>query len=292
MKVILQCTNLIGDSIYLLNPVQCFLEQHPDECVAIVTDKGFTYEMFFNTFVKGGMFEVIIFDDQEKAVDCFPNAQVLHIGAGQSGEICFAESRKPGGRQLHISEGYSRILGVTLNSIQPTTVWQRVPDTERLDPFILISPFSRSCSVHTTGKANKTLEDWKWEHLIHHLRKQQLPIKVLAGPNDFMKQCSIPVNDYITCKSLYELELTLKSAVMLVTVDNGIGHVAGALELPMIYLWPKVSNFSFIYPIFNRKAKCLLMEPTQAAPVAISVGFRKFVREILEGNYVETIQEK
>lgn len=271
-----------------------FLEQHPDECVAIVADKGFAYELFFNVFAyaENCLGQVpLIFDSAEKAVDCFPNAQLLHIGAGQSGDICFQASRLPGGRQLHISEGYSKILGVTLNTIKPTTVWQRVDGSERLDPFILISPFSRSCSVHTPPfKANKTIEDWKWEHLIHHLRKQGLPIKVLAGPNDFLKKCSIGVDDYITCKSLYELELTLKSSAMLVTVDNGIGHVAAALELPMIYLWPKVSSLEFIAPIWNKKAKYLILEPELAAPVSLFVGFRKCVKELLEDSH-EKIEE-
>lgn len=275
-----------------------FLEQHPGECVAIVTDTGFAFELFFKTFAEDFCNQPlienpIIFDNEERAKDCFPYATVLHMGAGQSGEICFAESRKPGGKQLHISEGYSRMLGVTLNTIVPTTAWQRVDDTERLDPFILISPFSRSCSVHTTGKANKTLEDWKWEHIIHSLRAHNLPIKVLAGPKDYLKQCSISVDDYITCRDLYHLELVLKSAKLLVTLDNGIGHIAAALEIPMIYLWPTVSSIDFIYPKWHSKSKALIMTPTEAAPIAMFVGFRKFVRELLETSdeKTETLHE-
>lgn len=298
MKVILNCTNLIGDSVYLLNPVKAFLEQHPDECVAIVADKGFAFEMFFNTFNHTALACLLpsiplIFDTQEDAVNCFPHAQVLYVGAGQSGEVCFQESRKPGGRQLHISEGYAKMLGVTLDTLRPTNVWQRVLDTERLDPFILIAPFSRSCSVHTTGVANKTIADWKWEHIIHHLRKQNLPVKVLAGPNDYLKKCSVSMNDYITCKSLYELELTLKSAKLFVTLDNGVGHIAAALDVPMIYLWPKVSCIEFIAPLYAKKTVYLMMEPNEAAPVAMMVGFRKFVRHMLETDHeeVETLQE-
>lgn len=263
--------------------MKAFLEQFPDQCVAIVADKGFAFEMFFNVFARQAkIWTVLIFDSKEAAIDCFPHAQVLNTGAGQSGEICFAESRKPGGRQLHISEGYARMLGVKLDTIVPTTEWERVDATERLDPFILISPFSRSCSSHSGQPANKTLDDWKWEHIIRSLRKQNLPIKVLAGQNDYLKKCSVSIHDYITCPDLYSLELTLKSSKLLVTLDNGIGHVAAALNLPMIYLWPKVSNLEFIAPVWNKNAKYLMMTPTEAAPVAMFVGFRKFARELLE----------
>jgi hypothetical protein len=293
MKKILNCTNLLGDSIYLLKPVKQFMKRFPEEVSCIVTDASLAHEMFVNSFAEYlGKVEILTGEDDARKF--FPDDLVLYLGAGQSGKICFENAQK-GGRQLHISEGYSVMLGMKgelAGGIPPLANWQRVPDDVRLPPFIGISPFSKSCSVHTTGIANKTLDDWKWEHIIRYLRKRDLPVKVFAGPNDYLKHCSVTLDDYICAKNLYDLELALKSCVMFVTLDNGLLHIASALKVPTIALWPKVSCIEFIAPVWSPLTTFLTMEPTKAAPMAILHSLRKVVRLIMEGQTNETLTEE
>jgi hypothetical protein len=283
MKVILNCTNLLGDSLYLLKPVQVFLQQvNKEEMCCIVTDKGLAWEMFAGVFSK----DFIVIDDVNLAKAQFPDAVVLDLNAGRSGEYTFGEASK-GRPQLHISEGYAHFLGVDLHhELKPPTDWAVIKETLPRT-FCAISPFSRSCSRHSGEVPNKTLDDHKWEYLIRYLRRQGMPVKVIAGPNDKLTNNSVPVNDYFTAKNLYDLEYFLKSCALLISVDNGLGHIASLLDTPMISLWPKVSCIDFIYPRFSEKTACVLMEPNTATPSQLLAGIRHFAKNLLGDLHVE-----
>lgn len=282
MHKILNCTNLLGDSLYLIKPVQTFLEKYPGEAVVVVADRGLSFELF-SLSITG----VPVVPTLEEAVELHPLAQVMHLQAGKAGELAFAYSRTQGKPAMHISEAYAAMLGLPYpDSIAPTTDWQRPSECTDMEPCILLSPFSRSCSVHTTGVRNKTLEDWKWEHFIRYLRKQSLPIKVIGAPDDFI-HCSLPIDAYTTAHSLLELESILRSARLFVSVDNGLGHLASSMNLPMISLWSKAASLEFIGPVYGRRTMLLQFStPAEAAPAAMMVGFRKFTEMLLEGIYV------
>lgn len=287
MKKILDVTNLLGDSLYALKPVEQFMQKYPEEVASIVAHKGLAFELFHNCFAD----KVPVYDSQEISKDVNPDAMVLRLSAGPSAELAFAFSRHPQGRQLHISEGYAKLLGFDLaDGIRPPSSWFRAQDAAPLEECILLSPFSRSDTFWSGGPRNKTLDDWKWEHIVRFLRKQGYPIKVLGSPDDYLK-CTIPTNDYITAQSLYHLEHLLRSCKMLVTIDNGIGHVAANLDVRTIHLWPKAASFDFIGPKYGRRSTFIHMDALNAAPIGIMVGFRRFTQLLLDGQYNETLEE-
>jgi hypothetical protein len=289
MKLILNCTNLLGDSLYLLRPIQAYLEQYPNTVEAIIANSGLAWDMFNGCFEK----EIEVYDNLDVAKGIYPEAVVLEINAGMAGDIAFKHSQKTKGPPLHISEAYGQLLGCDLhNNLKPLTDWavikEALPRT-----FIAISPFSKSCSRHTGEIPNKTLDDHKWEYIIRYLRRQNIPVKVIAGPGDRLKVNSVPMNDYFTADNLYELEHFLKQCALLVTVDNGLGHLASILNTPMIYLWPGVSSLDFIYPRFGNTTCCVQIgDPNQAAPAAMLTGIRMYTQMILGDRHVtERIQE-
>lgn len=278
MKIILNCTNLLGDSLYLLRPVQVYMQQYPDVVVHIVADPGLAFELFV------GCFGEIVLNNLELAKEYQPTATVITLSAGTAGEISFKDNRSNPSRQMHMSEAYAQMLNVDLgNDIAPPKDWHRVVE-EQPKKWIAISPFSRSCSRHSGETPNKTLDDSKWEFIIRYLRRQGYPVKVIAGPNDKLKVNSVPVNDYFTASSLYELELFIKQCALVISLDNGLGHIASALNVPMISLWPKVSNHQFIAPRFGDKTVFVLMEPNSATPAMLLSGIRRFARPLLGGN--------
>lgn len=287
MRIILDCTNLLGDSLYLLRPVQAYIEQYPDTVNAIVADKGLPLEMFEACFGK----DVDVYDSVDIAKKYNPEATVLNLSAGQAGHISFTHSQKMQQSPLHISEAFAKILGCDLKGdAKPLTDWavlkKDIPRT-----ILAISPFSKSCARHTNETPNKTLDDYKWEYIIRYLRRQGMGVKVIAGPGDKLKSNSVPLNDYYTAKNLQELEHFLKSCALLITVDNGLGHLASILNTPMIYLWPEVSSVDFIYPRFGNKTCCVhIGNPNTAQPAAILTGIRMYAKRLL-GATDETLQE-
>lgn len=279
MRTILNCTNLLGDSLYLLRPVYEFLHrQEQSDVCCVVSDVGLPFELFSSVLSN---LELSVYDNIDFAKKIYPDAVVLDLNAGRSGELCFRLAREKG-VQLHISEGYAAILGINLGvNIEPPMWWQQVNEPlERT--FFAISPFSRSCSRHSGERPNKTLDDHKWEYIIRFLRRQGKPVKVIAGPNDQLTNCSVPLNDYFTARNLYELEYFLKSCALLISVDNGLGHIASILQTPMISLWPQVSNLQFIAPRFSDKTAFIQMgDPNLASPVDLLQGIRNISRILL-----------
>jgi len=284
MSIILNCTNLLGDSLYLLRPVEEYIKDH-DVC-AIVTDRGLAYELFYNVFEQTA---VHVFPALMTARMLDPEAIVIDLNAGRSGELCFKTAQATG-KQPHISEGYASILGISLGSnIKPPTTWQRVND-KLPRTFFAISPFSRSCARHSGERPNKTLDDFKWEYIIRFLRRQGMPVKVVAGPNDRLTKCSVPLDDYFTAKNLLDLETFLKSCALLISVDNGLGHIASILDTPMISLWPQVSNLQFIGPGFSPKTGIVQIgDPNIASPSQMLMGIRHFAKELLGGLHEEEV---
>lgn len=288
MRVILNATNLLGDSLYLLKPVEVFLQQTKIEDVCcIIADRGLSYELFANTF----QHILPVSYNLDSAKEHFPDATVLDLNAGRSGEWCHNTARETG-QQPHMSEGYAHFLGVDLKGeLHPPMKWSCIEDNLPRT-FFAVSPFSKSCSRHSGEQPNKTLDDNKWEYIIRYLRRQGLPVKVIAGPKDLLQNCSVPLNDYFTAKNLYELEYFLKSCRLLISLDNGLGHIASVLDTPMISLWPKVSNHQFIAPRFSAKTAFVLMEPNQAQPSQLLCGIRQFAKVLLGEQFDEKITEE
>jgi ADP-heptose:LPS heptosyltransferase len=290
MKLILDCFNLIGDSLYLLKPVERFLCLYAKDVVGLVVHPGLAHEMYFNSL---GI-EVEFFNHVDDATKQFPEATVLHLSAGQAGDYAFNERNHVSGKSIHISEAYAALLGIDLKGdFSPSKAWTRVDFNVSRD-IIAVSPFSRSCTRHSTGIPNKTLDEYKWENIIRYLRRQDKRVIVLAGPGDVFKTNSVPLDDYFTASSLLELELFLKSCALLVTVDNGLGHIASVLDTPMISLWPKVSSMDFIGPRFSPKTTFLQLDPNTATSAQILCGLRQFAKVLLNGDtsYTEILDEE
>lgn len=279
MQTVIDATNLIGDSIYAMRPIQCFIEQYPNRLVGIKTDKGLAYEMYCRQFNPYGIF---VFNS-EMSGSLPPHDSIMKISAGDAGTLAYSIKQKTN-VQLHITDAYGRMLGVDIPKdirlSAPPKAWRR--DLPKTSKHIAISPFSRSCTRHLHGTPNKTLDDSKWENIIRYLRRLDWPIKVIAGQNDRLQKVSIQEDSYFTAKSLNELEEFFAETVLLISVDNGMAHFSGLMETKTIVLWPKVSDKYFIGPLFDPKTALVEMDPNLATPAQLLHGIRFFARKLLE----------
>jgi len=222
--------------------------------------------------------DIPLYSSVNVAKEKHPNATVLKMDAGQAADISYRQhSENPEQTQWHISQAYAALLGLVSNDLAPPKELKTVAQADAR--YFAISPFSRSCSRHSGKVPNKTLDSWKWEYIIRYLRRQGLPVKVVAGPNDNLEKCSVSANDYYTAKSWTDFQEFFSHCAMLVTVDNGIGHIASVLDVPTISLWPQVSNLAFIAPLYGKQVTYLQIgDPNQATPAQMLTGIRKFTK--------------
>lgn len=276
----LSVVNLLGDSIYLLGPVKKYIEQHLDEVAAILVDHGIGGQLFERQFRDSG---IPFVHSEEEAREIDPNIEFLYLNAGRAGELCYARERSVG-KCPHISEGYALLLGVNIEGQQsPPIDWQHY--TFHSQEYSLISPFSRSCSRHSGQRPNKTLDDWKWEPIIQFLRRHNYaPVKVIGAPNERLNQCSLLESDYLSTPNLQELELAMRKASMVISIDNGIAHFASALGLKTVVLWNAAANPDFIAPKWSPNTAIAYMgDPNPVQPAQLLVGVRKMVQWLEDG---------
>lgn len=287
MVTIINAVNLLGDSLYTLQPIHQYLEtpltaaEETSDGVRtiLVADRGIAYQMFEDTFPTWQ-----IYDDIDKAIQSAPGEDmgIIRLDAGSSGHICFTTMQQTQ-KQMHISEGFAKILGITLSEpILPYAPWCNWEKKEDKVTRIAIAPFSRSCSRHTGELPNKTLDDWKWNPLQTFLRSHSEEIYVIGGPKERLNDCPFSEDEYWTAPSFDSLRRKLKSLSLLVTVDNGLGHIASALNVPTIILWPQVSSKEFIMPLWAPRTQYIYgINPNTIRPAEILIGLRKFVPAIL-----------
>jgi hypothetical protein len=270
MIELINAENLLGDSLYAMLPIREYAKTHD---IRIVVSPGITYDLYRSEF------SIPVFSKMDDAVKDVGTSTftVRKLSAGDSGHICF-ESARLHNKQLHISEGFAQLLGIELqnSSFKIELHYEKKPKTH-----IGVAPFSRSCSRHSGQKPNKTLDDWKWNHLIGYLRKQGYPLMVFAGPQDHLDQCAVPENEYFTAKSYQDLKDKLLTLRLFVTVDNGLGHLASALDISTVILWPVVSCVGFIAPLWAPKTRFIQLEPNTASPAAILSGLRPYTKDLL-----------
>lgn len=278
MKTILCCNNLIGDSIYLLKPVDLYLKKWSD-CVALTVLPQLGGKIV-KTYFDG---RIPIFYSVDKAKEQFPDAQVLYITAGRAMELA-AQILVQYKKQVHISQVYAMMLGTPITSIIPPLDWlqPRFPLAERRTA--IIAPFSASCARHSGQPPNKTLDDWKWEHIVRFLRRHGFDEVLCVGaPGNTLEKVSLPLTAYRGTSDLVELQEFFQSASLVICVEGGMGHLASLFDVPTVILWPQVSSMEFLAPAWAPRTKYFLIgNPNEIPPAAILYGLKKLIPKMME----------
>jgi hypothetical protein len=279
---IINAVNLLGDSLYTLQPIQQYLETplFPDEethRIILVADRGIAYQMFEDTFPTWE-----VYDNIDKAIQSCRQGEdvsIIRLDAGSSGHICFTNAQKTG-HQMHISEGFAQMLGIKLNGpVEPYAPWWNLEHKQDDVKRIGIAPFSRSCSRHSGELPNKTLDDHKWNPIQAYLRMHFDELRVIGGPKERLNGCPISEEEYWCASSFTDLRQKLKNLTMLITVDNGLSHIASALDVPTVILWPRVSSEDFIMPKWAPKTKYIKpIDPNTITAAVLLSGIRKFTQ--------------
>ena len=230
----LDCRNLLGDTLYLIKPLRRYLEKSKHEITLIV----------------GGGFQ------EEMIRLAFPNVPITaqdmgyrSLGSGPAGK-----KAEPG--KLHITDGYAELLGLERCADDHVASVDWLPDlVKKPKPCrSVLSPFSPSCSRNRGEVANKTIDEVSWLPIVDLLEdKLHLPVEVVCAANEHFSKCrALRELKHYSATTLAELQRFLLEAAVIVTVENGIQHLASALGCNVIDLWPAVSRKSFIAPDWNK----------------------------------------
>lgn len=263
---IIRNVNLLGDTLYTLKPIAEYRMQHPAETVVVEVGAGFAADMVFRQF--RGLLEVC-----NPASENFGRLEAdryINLYAGRAGVYALQHLEKTGTR-LHISECFAAMLDVDFRSwnkdVRPLTGWAN--DGEVLGgDYVVIAPFSRSCARHRHLRPNKTIDHVKWIPAIEWLLSKGLRVTILCGPGEVWEARQEGL-DFFYAQHFQQLIDLLRGAKAIITVDNGVSHIASALGCRTLIFWPPVSERSFIAPLWNKDTLLMPIRPDRIRADAV-----------------------
>ena len=268
MRALFESRNLIGDALYIQPALKRWVAEHPGWDIDLLTLND-----HITCLYKGmGVPVNIIFERMPDVHYDFEHR--FDVSAA------FALGDK---EKLHIAQAYIKLLGQAVPE-QPPRVEYTPPDGQREEDKILLSIFSNSCASREGKPPNKMLSWAIWLSVLALVR-QMGEVLVLGGPKD-RDTAPLPILDqeYYTDRPLPEVARTLRAARLLITIDNGIGHLAATQGTPTILFYPKCLGKHWIIPSGNQRLIVYHVDPMYFEPKMGEDAVREGIKSLLGEN--------
>lgn len=292
MRALIKSVNLIGDALYISPALRAWLRHNPmcDEITLHTLCDHITplYKGMVRDFPKVHVETIFHEPPPDEHFDFRHTFDVTEA---------FALSDK---KKQHIAQSYAELLGVEIASLKPTYITEDAIEDkddfhwfQSLEGCILLSMFSASCTSRDPkfhGVPNKMIPWHKWKPMIELLRKE-FPIAViryLGAPTDrppvefdtWLLEHDI---EPMTGIPLNRLAVIMRKAKLLVTIDNGMGHLAASQETPTYLMYPRCLGTHYIVPVGNPNLLTYVhMHPPTVSPNQLKFGLEYSIRKLKE----------
>lgn len=283
MRALFVSKNLIGDGLYISPALRQWHAEHPDAKIVISTHQNHVTQIYSRmgvpadviTYQPTGRLEEPSPQEPNDAYDLedFDFVHTFDVSAA------FKVSHE---KRIHVAEAYAEILGVKLESkpdgshLRPTFIPTPEELTSEEKGVILVSMFSKSdlSLVQPGHRPNKLLPWGTWATILRYLRTLDLPIRYIGGPTDRTWALPISEEEYLLGVSLNRTALIMRGAKLVVTIDNGMSHLAASQNAPTFLFYPRWLPEFYILPKGNVNLEYIYMDPTSMHP-AIAVTMMK-----------------
>ena len=277
MKALFISRNLIGDGLYISQALYAWWQSHQGWEIDMLTYN----DHITCIYTRMGVPVNVIFDEPDRSQYDF----VHHFDVTPAFALC---SHK----KIHIGEAYAELLGVELPKAQkltenhPSHVVKPIfiPTMEALAPseidLVLISMFSASCASRNPvgSRPNKMLPWPTWTPLIRFLRSKfgDNSLRFLGAPTDRAEGLDISEDEYMTGIPLNRLALIMRASKCVITLDNGMAHLAGSQNARELIFYPVCLGLHYIVPYGNPRMGVVQMDPASTDPGALQGVMKQF----------------
>ena len=276
--------NLMGDALYIQPSLKTWAAQHPEWDIDLLTLGDYIAPLY-----KGmGIPRIrVIFDENDQ------------LGASYyaPGEYSFrhtfdvGEAFKLGDKEkIHIAQAYMKLLGLEVPGYPPKVEYKPEEGPSE-SGLVLLSLFSNSCASREGKPPNKMLSFAVWLPILT-LARQLGKIALLGGSADKMT-APLPVKEeeYYTGRPLQDVARLLRDAMLLITIDNGLGHLAATQGTPTILFYPNCLGKHWIVPSGNKKLFVYQMDPMELNVHTGTLVVREGIKFLLGEQYEEHKKE-
>jgi ADP-heptose:LPS heptosyltransferase len=187
----------------------------------------------------------------------------------------------------HIAIGLSRLVTIPIDSVRPVV---HITGDERacakkitLGRYAVLSMHSNSNPLRTDGQGR--VKDWpheRFEAVCRHLRKRGIDDIVAVG-SEFDERRPSPM-----WRNLYGLPIKivaalLQDATIVLTLENGIGHLAHAVDAPTVMIYSNIVPRGWANPTEASCCEVLYDDPSRITAEAVIAAARRVVQRAERG---------
>ena len=192
-------------------------------------------------------------------------------------------------KHQHLAQSYAQLLGVDLNpkpnaNCTPELKPIFIPDegfrSAGSEETILISMFSASCESrdkdHPGMPPNKMLPFDKWLPMLQLIKREypNTPVYFVGAPTDRVPDELIEYGTEMFGIPLNRLAIIMQTAKLVVTIDNGMSHLAASQEAPTFLMYPQCLAPYYILPVGNPNLVWIQMNPVTVNPRQLTHGLQ------------------
>jgi hypothetical protein len=260
VRALFTSRNLIGDTLYVEPALSVWAKEHPGWDIDLLTLNDHITCLYEGMNIPGLR---VVFEPEPPYDFEFE----FHVGKA----FTFGEQF-----HWHIAKCYSAGLGTTIPDNPRVTYIP--PEGENEKDLVLLSMFSNSCASRQGKPPNKMLNWATWLPILI-LARQMGRVGVLGGPLD-ETPLTLMKEELFLGQPLPKIARMMRDAKLLITIDNGMGHLAATQGTPTILFYPTCLGRHWIIPTGNPNLLVLHMDPVKLSTSDAMDAVRKGVKQL------------
>jgi ADP-heptose:LPS heptosyltransferase len=278
--------NALGDTLCTTPSVRAYRRAHPGAHITYIAQSApFTRVLDGNPDI-----DLLLYSEQlsrhgmtrfsmewlyQQPLDFTQPATMYHFNMNQ---VCTTKEAF----EEHIAIGLSRLVTIPIDSVRPVV---QVTADERAcakkiarGRYAVLSMHSNSNPPRTDGQGR--VKDWpheRFEAVCRHLRKRGID-DIIAVGSEFDERRPSPM-----WRNLYGLPIKvvaalLQDASIVVTLENGIGHLAHGVDAPTVMIYSNIVPRGWANPAEASCCEVLYDDPSRITAEAVIAAAQRVVR--------------
>jgi ADP-heptose:LPS heptosyltransferase len=265
--------NALGDTLCTTPVIRAFRRLHPDAHVtSIVQAVPFTRVLddnpdidlqLYSEFLSGyGMTRFSMDWLYSQPLDFSRPSTMYHFDINQ---VCTTWEAF----ESHIAAGFARLVQIPIDSVRP--IVRIRPEERALAASLVRRPYA-VLSMHSNANprrenAEGRVKDWpfdRWQAVCREIRRQGIEDIVAVG-SEFDQRQPSPMWRSLCGLPIKVVAALLESAAVVITLENGIGHLAHAVDAPMVMIYSDIVPLGWANPVEASRAHVLYSDPRKTA---------------------------
>jgi ADP-heptose:LPS heptosyltransferase len=175
--------------------------------------------------------------------------------------------------QEHISVGFGKALGIDIESTRPIVALdprdRRAAACVAPRPYVVFSMQSISNPPHPDGQGGR--KDWpseRWAALAAHCRARGYDTLVLGAESD--RRPDLPGTRQLFGLPIRVVAALLEAAACVVTVENGLAHLAAAVSAPTVEIYSDVVPLPWAQPAPSPRCTVVYGDPRDVTAAEVT----------------------